>query len=466
MRHQKCFGGVRLLGEGPSPKNVNLLDKNAVPMIACMARNGLRVDLAHFAKLDTELQRDMERITEEVQALTGHYVNIGSGDQVAELLFKKLKLKQARLKLTKLQKRESVESDVLVAIQHEHPVVPMMLNYKELEKLRGTYVVPMPKLAKRVGLGHWRMFPNFNMYRIPSGRPACSDPNLLAMPTRTERGRDIRKGFPADEGHVILSVDESQIEPRVAAHESGDENLIAIYEQQEDLYSDFATSAFHLEDKRYQDEDGKWHYPTVGKPQRDPSKTCMLASLYRTTASGLLEQMPVICANCHLEATKHTCGIFRPLWTEDKCQDIINAFYLRYRGLVQMQRVHDARAKKYGMTWDMWGRWLHLAAVRSVHEWVVSAALREGGNLPIQGGAGGTLKLTMAAVQDDLEQAKMLDIVKPLLPIHDELLFSCREDMAEEVAAHVSYRFETCVQLRVPLKASYCTSADWGSLPK
>lgn len=436
-------------------------------MIAHMAKHGLRVDLDHFAKMQVELSRDMERITEEVKDLTGHYVNIDSGNQVAELLFKKMGLKQARPKMTKLGTRESVEDEVLTAIQHEHPVVPKLLDFKELSKLRGTYVEPMPKLARRVGPGHWRMFPNFNATRVPSGRLAARDPNLLAMPSRTLRGRDIRKGFPAGPGYVYVSVDQSQIEVRVAADESGDENLINIYIHEEDIYSDFAISAFRLEDQRHQDEKGKWQYPTVHKMNhRYPSKTCILASIYRVTAKGLLEQMPVICATCHLKATEHTCTQFRPLWTEDKCQDIINAFYLRYRGLMQMQKTHDARARKHGYTWDMWGRMLHTAAVRSIHEWVVSAALREAGNFPIQAAAQGTIKLVMAQVQDDLVTGGLLEVASPLLQVHDELLFEVREDMAEEIAQHVAFRFETCVELKVPIKASYAVASSWGDLDK
>ncbi len=582
-------------------------------MIAHMAKTGLRVDLAHFAALHLALRRDMESLTEQVKVMTGQYVNLDSGDQVAALLFKTLGLKQARPKLTKLGLRESVEDDVLTAIQHEHPVIPLCLDYKELSKLDGTYVSPMPKLARKVGFDHYRMYPNFNAYRVPSGRLAAKEPNLLAMPTRTQRGRDIRKGFITQDGYVYVSVDEclhpetlvetptgpkaisllipgdkvlthrgrhfsegvvttssairpkpayritfshggsviasydhrwptqadhrhrsradivikethelsrgrhlipylrlsvtvaalshigeqpmwaitvepdhnyvlacgvvtqnSQIEMRVGAHESGDANLQRIYEQQEDIYSDFATSAFQLEDQRRRMDSGVWVYPTVDKTEhRFPAKTCVLASMYRVTGSGLLEQMPVVCATCGKPTSAdkpgmpvHDCGRFRPLWNEPKCDALINAFYDRYPGLTSMQRIHDARAKRYGYTWDMWGRLLHTAAVKSIHEWVVSAALREAGNFPIQSGAQGTVKLTMAAVQDDLERGGLLGLINPLLQVHDELLFEAREDLAVELAALVASRFESCVRLDVPIKASSAIAPSWGLLEK
>lgn len=467
MKPQRCYRGVRLLGDGPSMKNVALLDSIAVPMIAAMMQRGLQVDLSHFAKMETILIDDMDRITEEVKTMTGQYVNLDSGDQVSELLFKKLGLRQARPKLTKSGDRESVENEVLVAIQHDHPVVPKILNFKELSKLKGTYVTPMPRLARKVSHGVWRMFPNLGQTRVPSGRLNCREPNLLAMPNRTARGREICEGFITDPGWVYLSVDESQIEPRVVAHRSGDSALSSIYYEGEDIYSDFAISAFRLPDHRYRD-DGGWHYPGVDKKtHRFPAKTCVLAAIYDVTNIGLLEQMPTVCKNCGKEATLHDCIKFEALWNESNCQDIINAFYLRYPGIADMRRRDHARARRFGYIWDEWGRILHITAVRSVLEWVVSAALREAGNFPIQSTAQGTVKLTMAAVQDDLDASPALsEVCYPLLQIHDELLFEVREDCAEEIAAHVGHRFETSVRLEIPIKASSAQSQNWGKLPK
>lgn len=437
-------------------------------MVHAMQQRGLQVDLSHFARMERTLSQDMERITEEIRHLAGHYINLDSGDQVSTYLFKELGLTQPRPKFTKSGDRESVEHDVLVSIQHDHPAVAKILDFKELSKLRGTYVVPMPKLARHTDFGKWRLYPKFSTTRVPSGRFACKEPNLLAMPNRTARGRQVCEGFITDPGYCYLSVDESQIEPRTVAHRSQDPALMAIYHNQEDIYSDFAISAFRLKDERYQDADG-WHYPGVDKKEhRFPSKTCILASIYRVTHKGLLEQMPAVCTHCHTEASSHspTCPKFEALWHEDNCQEIINAFYLRYRGIIAMQKRDDARARKFGYVWDDWGRLLHTTAVRSVLEWVVSAALREAGNMPIQGFACGTLKLVMAAVQDDLERSGLGEVCFPLLPIHDEILFECREDVAEEIGEHAAHRFRTCVELTVPLEAGIAKAETWGKLPK
>lgn len=473
MKHrQRCYNGVRLLGDGASLRNIQKIDSGAMPMIASMASTGLQVDLSHFEKMDRELTRDMERITDDVESLTGHYCNIDSGDQVADLLFKKIGLKQARKKLTKTGDRESVIEEVLLAIQHDHEVIPMILEYKELSKLRGTYVRPMPKLAKRVSFGKWRMFPHFNTTRVPSGRLSCKDPNLLAMPTRTDRGREVRKGFITDPGWVFLSVDESQIEVRLAAHCSQDPNLVRVYQNDEDVYSDFATGAFRLKDERYHSpEKGKWIYPTVHKDDhRRPSKTCVLAAIYDVSPPGLLEQMPIICRNCRVEASKHrelskSCPKFVSYWTEPMCADILTKFYLQYPGILTDRKKNHRIAKNKGYIYDMWGRLLHVAAIRSVLEWVASAALREVGNFPYQAGAQGTIKLTMAWVWDQLEQG-LLEVCHPLLQVHDELLFECREDVAEEMGELATYGFENCVKLHVPIKAGVATASTWGDLEK
>lgn len=463
---QKLYGGARIT-DAPSLRNIEIIDLGAMPMISAFQENGLQVDLSHFARMEKELVNDMARITETVRNLTGYYINMDSGDQVSDLLFKKIGLKQARPVLTTSGARESVEDSVLIAIQHDHPVVPLCLEYKEYSKLLGTYVRPMPKLAKRTAFGIWRMYPQIGHTRVPSGRLNCREPNLLAMPTRTERGRDIRKGFITADGWVYVSVDFSQIEPRIAAHRSLDPGLLKVYRNDEDIYSDYAISAFKLEDGRYRDDKGTWKYPHVNKDEhRRPCKTCVLAALYGVTAGGLLEQMPIVCANCEKEAKLHDCDRFRSLWTEPGCQDLLNSFFLKYPGIIKMMTMDHRRARDKGMVWDIFGRILHVAAVQSVLEWVVSAALRECANFGMQSSAQGCIKLAMAAIMDDLERDEMLDLVHPLLQIHDELLLETREDLAEELGRLIANRFETCVRLEVPIKSSVAIAQSWGTLPK
>lgn len=436
-------------------------------MIQFMQGVGLEVDLSHFAGLETHLTREMDRLTEEVRGLSGRYTNLGSGPQVSELLFKHFGLKQARIKMTPSGDRESVESEVLNAIKHDHPAVMHIIDYKECEKLIGTYVRPIPKLAVHTAFGTWRLFPNYRTTRVPSGRLSAYDPNLLAMPTRTKRGGLIRKGFPSRPGWKIVSIDESQIEVRMAAYRSKDPGLISVYQNDQDIYSDFAIEAFSLLDNRYC-EGGKWYYPSVDRSEhRRPSKTCVLAALYDVTAAGLLEQMPVVCANCKQESIECSCGRFRSLWTEDKCQDLLNKFYIKYPGIITMRKMDHGRAKRFLRVWDMWGRFIFTYGVKSVHSWIQSKALRECANHPMQAGAQGTIKLTMASVMDILEDGHMLEVVNPLLQVHDELLFEAREDVVDELIYMVGDEFANCVRLdEVPIRWSGTSALTWGDLEK
>lgn len=479
---QKCYGGVMYLdGAGPSMDNIERLDMNSLPMIHHMENTGLPVDLSHFAEMDKILTADMEEITEKIHKDTGIYINVSSSDQVSDLLFKKLGLKQIREKLTKSGDRESTDYETLVSIQHQHPVVSDILKYKEYDKLRGTYVRPIPKLAKPTRFGEWRLYPHLGITRIPSSRLNCSDPNLLAMPNRTKRGRQVCEGFICPSGYTYLSVDESQVEPRVVTHRSKDEGLRRVYQNDEDIYSDFAIEAFRIPDKRWEckgygstDCDNKehaghgWHYPGVDKKKhRLPAKTCTLASIYEVSKKGLAEQMPVVCSVCDKEASEHDCGTFKSLWTEEPCQGLINSFYMKYPRILEMRTVDHNRAKKHGFCWDDFGRIWHVTAVRSVLDWVVAAGLREAGNFPIQSTAQGTVKLAMARIMDDFRNLGLLgEIYNPVLQIHDEILGICRIDMAVEVGEYIKDIFQNIVRLSVPIRAEMATAECWGKLNK
>lgn len=430
---------------GPSMRNVERLDLGAIPQIESMQANGLLVDLPHFSRLSKALREDMERLTEEAKAMTGQYTLLSSGDQVAHLLFHTLGLKQERERLTQSGDRESVEEDVLVQMKHQHPVVPLILEFKQVDKIRNTYADLMPGFVQADG----RIRPNYRTTRAATGRLSCNEPNLMAIPVRSKRGKDVRRGFIAPHGWVYVSVDLSQIEMRVSAHHSGDANLIRVYENEEDIYSDFATTAFNLPDRRFRDAEG-WHYPTVDRNEhRSPSKTCVLGVMYGVSAKGLLDQMPV-----------------GKGWDEDKCQGLIDAFYRTYPEVHRAALDDHSRARRFGYVWDMFGRIRHIPEVRSMTKSTINSGLRQAANLPIQAGAQGIIKLVMAETQDLIERWRLTDEVKPLLQIHDELLFECRESIAEEWTQVCGVVIENCCPLRVPILWSGARANTWGDLEK
>lgn len=446
---QRVHGGVRLI-DGPSVANVKRLDSNALPWIEAATSIGIQVDVDHFHNLAHTFSLEMEEITENVRTQTGQYCNLGSPQQVSELLFKKLRLKQARKKLTTSGDRESSDSEVLDLIKHEHPVIPLILSHRECGKLKGTYCEPIIRYARKCSDNTFRLFQNFKHTRVPTGRYSMSEPNLLAIPARSERGRKIRNGFITKPGWKIVAVDMSQIEPRVAAHRCNSRQLIEIYENEADLYSEFALEAFKLDKTKYKNENGKWVYPAVHPDNhRFPSKTCVLASLYDVSAPGLLSQMPI-----------------NKGWNEIKCQDLLNSFYLKFPEILQTRKIDHNRAKQHLMVWDMWGRILHTPGVKSALPYVVSESLRSLGNHPYQSGAAGILKLTMASTHALWEGCGLQEVIHPLLPVHDELIFETREDLASEWIATISREFEESVKLRVSIKCSGSSADNWGLLSK
>ncbi len=448
---QRCHGGVRYLGErGPSIANVRRLDNGALPWIEAAASSGIQVDVGHFERLARELELEMDSLTQEVQRQTGKYTNLGSSQQVSELLFKHMGLKQARKKLTKSGLRESSDEEVLDAIKHDHPVIPLILDFRECQKLKGTYCEPIITLARRCPDGTWRLFQHFKHTRVPTGRYAMEEPNLLAIPAHSKRAVHLRLGFITRTGWKIVTVDLSQIEMRIAAHRCNSEQLIKIYLDDADVYSEFAITAFHLDPTKYQDEHRKWIYPAVNKEEhRFPAKTAVLASLYRVTAPGLLAQMPV-----------------GKGWTENKCQDLLNAFLIKFHEILAYCKIDDMRARRWLMAWDMWGRMLHTPGVKSALPYVIAESLRSLGNHPYQGGACGVFKLGMAQTHALWEGCNLQEVIHPLLPIHDELLYECREDVAEEWVHQVSREFENTVRLRVPIKTSGDIADTWGLIKK
>jgi DNA polymerase-1 len=176
--------------------------------------------------------------------------------------------------------------------------------------------------------------------------------------------------------------------------------------------------------------------------------------------------MPIVCANCGLEATKHTCKNFNSFWTEDKCQVLIEAFYVKYYGIMEDRRKIHAIARKYGYIWDMWGRIMQTAGALCYLPYIVAEVLRGAANFPYQAGAQSTIKLVMAQAHDEFTKSKMYAICKPVLQIHDELLFLVKRQFAREIGEYLVSLFENCCELRVPIKAGMAIADTWGALVK
>ena len=469
---QRCYNGVRLL-DTPSSRNVQRLDLGAWPMIEMMHRYGIRVDVPYMTDLDSKLARREAEIREEIRLFTEDVwvplkgsaaFNPGSADQVARLLFDQLGLKPVGEKTRKLKSgRYTTEDEILSAMVKQHPVVQSVLDFREVDKLRSTYTGPIPLLVGEDG----RLRTIFKATRTATGRLASGDrnlgyPNMQNIPMRGEWGPLIRNAFIAKFGNVLVSGDLSQIEMRMAAHLSGDAAMCAIFHQRLDIHNRTACSLFKLaierinylaaraEAKELAEEEAKeWKY--FRQYQRAPAKNLGFGVLYGLTAEGLQKQI---------------LAEGGPLFTTEQCQEYIDGWFAAYPGIKEWMELQYFRAQQFGMVWDFFGRTRPIPEAKSVLQDKVNEGMREAGNMPIQAGAQGIIKLVMAEMMPIIRYFQSFPgvVCWPLLQIHDEIITECSRDIAQDYADILRSVMQHAVTLLVPVDSSADVAERWGEL--
>lgn len=422
------FKGIRIVNR-PDLENVMRLDRGPFRMIGQMERNGMRISPPHLRMVHARCTDEMETLAAKVEQQTGKRINLGSGDQLADLLFKHLGLKQnGREKWTKSRERLAADSDVLKAMVSQHPAIRTILDWKEREKLRSTYTL---SLIAKVDDDD-RLHSDISSTRTDTGRLASSNPNLQNIPTRTDLGREIRNAFIPRAGNVMGSVDASQIEMRMNAHDSKCKNMMRFFHEGEDFYWGTASLMYRREFPKELrsckcplDSNGKKviHVPacptvivapgevfnglTYKKWYRDIcAKVTALMVGYDASAGGLYDQFLA-------------WGV--PGWSEDLCAKAIIDYFKGYPELMTAKKVHHQRALRYGFVWELFGRIRWIPQMRSVHKRVVGEGQRQAGNLAGQGGAAGVIKLWMTILWESFIywERHGLEI---LMQVHDELL--------------------------------------------
>lgn len=447
------YGGITL-PDRPDPENIRKLDLLPVPMLRKMQRFGFRIDKEHFSDLSfrltsrmAELRRDivdvippetLERIldaddSDDDDANEDSGFNVESSVKIAALLYDELHLDRTagvKVKKTKGGDRLSTGKKTLEQLKREHPVVPLILEYRENSKLESTYARSMPKKARFHPKGHdcpecdrhhysdeWRVHTKLLTTRAVTGRTASKDPNLGNIPARSALGREIRAGFIASEGHIIAQRDFAQIELRLGADRSGEQNMLRIFEADGDIHMDTAMRAFNLPADRI---DKLLH--------RAPCKNVNFAVFYGITAEGLLDLMA---------DTFSKSGIRMPEWMDERwCGEFIETWFTLYPGIKQYLDDEESKARRYGIVWTAMGRVRRIPEVRSYHSYIQSAGVRQGCNHGIQGYSADIMKLAMGEVEDRLRLLEDYGIeAAPLMTIYDELLIESPEDEGETVLA-------------------------------
>ena len=412
---------------GPALRNDGLdtvyheLELPLVPILAGLERTGVRVDVSLLAAQASRVDRELAELSASIFLQAGETFNIGSPKQLADVLFEKLKLPV--LKRTGTTRTASTAVEVLEELALTHDLPRMILDWRGLAKLKGTYIDALPTL---VNPETGRVHTQFNQAVAATGRLSSSDPNLQNIPIRTEIGREIRRAFIAAPGAVLISADYSQIELRVLAHLSGDETLIAAFERGDDIHDQTALKVFGADSALSAHE------------LRRRAKIINYALLYGKTAFTLARDIGV------------------PQATAQAFIDAYFAGFPRVRGFID-QTLEDAR--RTGVVKTMFGRRRLVPEVTSRNGQIRAGAERIAVNMPIQGTAADILKRAMIDV--DRELAARHSGARMILTVHDELLFEAPRDEADQVAALVKQTMAGAVRLRVPLDVDVGIGQNW-----
>ena len=392
-----------------------------MPVLARMEHNGVCIDAESLKQTSIELTAQMNAMEKEVHQLAGLEFNVSSPKQVGEVLFDRLHLSD-KAKKTKTGTYATSE-DILLSLKAKHPVVERILEYRGLKKLLSTYIDALPLLVNPA-TGH--IHTSFNQAVAQTGRLSSSNPNLQNIPVRDALGKEVRKVFIPEPGELFFSADYSQIELRIMAHLSGDENLIEAFLEGHDIHAATAAKIFH---KDIQDVTGD---------ERRRAKTANFGIIYGISAFGLAERLG--------------CSRY-------EAKDLIDGYFATYPKVKAYMDKSIQMARELGYTETAFHRRLSLPDINSRNAVVRGYAERNAINAPIQGTAADIIKIAMIRVDERMRKEGVKS--KMILQVHDELNFSVPEEEKELMQRLVTEEMQGAAQLAVPLVADSGWGKNW-----
>lgn len=408
----KKYGAERLFHEIEMP---------LMPVLAEMEMNGVRIDTRSLAETSNILTARMEELERRIYELAGERFNIASPRQVGDILFGKLKIIE-KPKKTKTGQYVTSE-DVLQTLKGKHEIVADILAHRGLKKLLGTYVDALPKLIN-ARTGH--IHTSFNQTVTATGRLSSSDPNLQNIPVRGEDGKEIRRAFIPEPGCLFFSADYSQIELRVMAHLSGDENMIEAFREGHDIHA--ATAA-----KIYKET-----IDSVTRDQRTKAKRANFGIIYGITVWGLADRLNI---------------------GRDEARQLIDGYFETFPHVHEYMEQAKETARSQGYVDTMFGRRRYLADINSRNATVRGFAERNAINAPIQGTAADIIKVAMIRIHRRFKAKGVR--AKMILQVHDELNFSVPAEEKELVERIVLEEMQGAFEMKVPLTADCGWGANW-----
>lgn len=416
---------------------MEVYEKIEQPLIAVVERmrdNGVRVDAVRLKALAKEYQKGLADIAGRIYRHAGHEFNISSPKQLGVVLFDELKIgASTKQKKTATGARTTKESE-LEKLAEEHPVVADVLAFRELSKLLSTYIEKLPALITADG----RVHAQFLQAGAATGRMASKDPNLQNIPIKTEYGRRIREAFTAEKGNVLVAIDYSQIELRIAAGLSGDEELVRIFKAGEDVHAATAARVFGVPPEK------------VDREMRRRAKVINFGILYGMGVNALRANLGNV--------------------SRDEAAAFLDGYFKSFAGVARYIEETKASAAKLGYTETLFGRRRYFPGFKSSMPGLVAQAERMAINAPMQGTQADIIKLAMVEAEKQLEARGWRDRARLLLQVHDELVWEVSKDLADEAAIVLKQVMESVVPpgalSGVPIIAEVSTGLDWGNLRK
>jgi len=396
------------------------IDLPLAPVLAAMERDGVRVDPKALDAMSKTMEREIRSLEKAIWKLAGSEFNVNSPQQLAEILFDKMGL---TLGGRRRGKPRSTAADVLEELALLHELPRKVLEYRELTKLKSTYVDALPKL---IHAGTGRLHTSFSQTTAATGRLSSSDPNLQNIPVRSELGRQIRAAFVARPGNTLLSADYSQIELRILAHFSKDPVLIEAFRTGQDIHARTAEEVFRVGPMAQNAE------------HRRVAKAINFGIIYGQTPFGLAAQLGI---------------------DQKEAAQFIAAYFARYRGVKEYLESSLAEARKAGVTRTMFGRIRPVPEITSTQFNLRNFAERTALNTPLQGTAADLIKLAMIAIARQLAEQKFE--ARMILQVHDELLFEAPHDEMDSLRPLVRKAMEQVHKLAVPLVVDLKAGPNW-----
>jgi DNA polymerase-1 len=412
-----------ILDKAETKKLFDEIEIPLIPVLAAMELEGINLDVPFLKTMSVEMAVESNALEQKIYETAGEKFNLASPKQLGDILFDKLQLGGAKQKKTKTGQYATGE-EILSYLAPENEIIRDILEWRQMVKLQSTYIDALPN---QVDAKTGRVHTDYMQTVAATGRLSSNNPNLQNIPVRTERGRLIRKAFiPRDENHTLLSADYSQIELRIIAALSGEENMIAAFKNNEDIHRSTAAKVFNVP------------LEEVTKEQRSNAKTVNFGIIYGVSAFGLSNQTSL---------------------SRKESADLIDAYYATYPKLKSYMANQVDFARENGYVQTVLGRRRYLKDINSANMMVKSGAERNAVNAPIQGSAADIIKIAMINIHKKLTEENWKS--KMLLQVHDELVFDVHNDELEKIQPMIKYEMEHAFMMDVPLDVEIGMGKNW-----